>query len=54
MQTYRATVRVPAPSGNGHIVTWAEIRASSALEARQLLQAQYGKGKVVSVPTLAR
>ncbi len=50
MDRYKATVRVQAPSGYGKVTTWAEVQASDPNMARQLLEAQYGRGNVVSVP----
>lgn len=32
------------------MTTWAEVRASDPIAARQMLEAQYGKGNVVSAP----
>lgn len=51
MNTYRATVRVAHPSGNGKMVVWAEVRAANPTAAKQLLEAQHGPGNVVSIPT---
>jgi hypothetical protein len=51
MNTYRASVRVKCASGSGTMVVWAEIRASNPIAARQQLEAQYGRGNVVSVPS---
>ena len=53
MWTYRATVRVRSPNGNGTMVVWTQISARNPIDARQLLEAQYGRGNVISVPTLA-
>jgi hypothetical protein len=52
MRIYKATVRVRSPSGNGTMVVWAQIGARNPIDARQLLEAQYGRGNVISVPTL--
>lgn len=53
MKTYKATVRVRSGTGSGTMVTWAHIRADNPIAAKQLLEAQYGRGNVISVPTLA-
>jgi hypothetical protein len=52
MKTYGARVRVPSPSGAGTVVTWTEINAVSPIAAKGLLEAQYGRGNVVSIPIL--
>lgn len=54
MKTYGARVRVPSSSGAGTVVTWTEINALSPIAARGLLEAQYGRGNVISVPVLVR
>ena len=54
MDRYKATVRVQAPSGQGKVTTWAEVRASNPNMARQLLEAQFGRGNVVGVPVRCR
>jgi len=53
MKTYKATVRVRSGTGSGTMVVWAQIRADNPIAAKQLLEAQYGRGNVISVPTLA-
>jgi hypothetical protein len=50
MNTYRCSVRVAKPSGAGKMVVWAQIQASNPIAARQQLEAQYGRGNVISVP----
>jgi hypothetical protein len=54
MNTYRASVRVRSASGTGTMVVWAQIQASNPIAARQQLEAQYGRGNVVSVPQLSK
>lgn len=54
MNTYKATVRVRSASGSGTMVVWARTSASNPIEAKQLLEAQYGRGNVISVPTLVK
>ena len=52
MRTYKATVRVTSPSGHGTMVVWAQVSAQNPIAAKSLLEAQYGRGNVISVPTL--
>ena len=52
MKTYKATVRVSGVSGGGTMVVWAQVMASNPFVAKQMLEAQYGRGNVISVPTL--
>lgn len=54
MRTYRAQVRVPAPSGSGRYTTHAEVRARDVHAAKQLLEAQYGRGNVLGTPVQCR
>lgn len=54
MKTYKATVRVRSASGGGTMVVWAQVSASSPIDAKQMLEAQYGRGSVISVPTEVR
>jgi hypothetical protein len=35
------------------MVVWAQISARSSIDAKQLLEAQYGRGNVISLPTRA-
>lgn len=53
MNTYKMQVRVPSPSRQGMVTVWAQIVASGPIQARQLLEAQYGRGNVVGVAVLA-
>lgn len=53
MKTYKAMVRVPSGFGNGTMVVRAEVRADNPIAAKQLLEAQYGRGNVISVPSQA-
>jgi hypothetical protein len=52
MNMYKATVRVRSASGGGTMVVWAQICARNPIEARQLLEAQYGRGNVIGIPQL--
>jgi len=52
VKTYRATVRVPHASGRGTMVVWATVTAASPIAAKAMLEAQYGRGSVISVPTI--
>ena len=54
MKTYKATVRVRSASGSGTMVVWAHVSANDSISAKQMLEAQYGRGNVVSIPTLVR
>lgn len=54
MDRYKAAVRVQAPSGHSMVTTWAEVRASSPIMARQLLESQFGRGNVVGLPVRCR
>lgn len=54
MNTFKASVRVRHPSGNGTMVVWAQTSARGPIEAKQMLEAQYGRGNVVSIPTLVK
>lgn len=47
MRTYRVLVRV------GGIHVWAQTSAQNPNAARLLLEAQYGRGNVIGVPTQA-
>jgi len=49
VNTYKARVRVHSQSGAGTMMVWAQVAASNPLHARQLLEAQYGRGNVVGV-----
>jgi len=52
VKTYRATVRVPCASGRGAMVVWATVTATSPIDAKAMLEAQYGRGNVISVPVV--
>lgn len=52
MKTYGARVRVPNASGTGTLTEWAQVQANNPLAARNLLEALYGRGNVVSIPVL--
>jgi hypothetical protein len=50
MNTYRASVRVKFASSASTMVVLAQVQASNPIAARQMLEAQYGRGNVISVP----
>lgn len=50
MRTYRATVRVPHPSGHGSMTVWATVAAANPVAAKAMLEAQYGRGNVAGAP----
>lgn len=51
MKTYRATVRVAKASGGATVVVWAYVTAANPIAAKAMLEAQYGRANVISVPT---
>lgn len=52
MNTYRCTVRVAKPGGIGTMVVWVQVAAQNPYNARAQLEAQYGRGNVISFPLL--
>ena len=54
MNTYRAQVRVAKSDGIGTMIVWAHVQAQNPITAKYLLDAQYGRGNVIGVPTLVR
>lgn len=54
MNLYQATVRVPSNLSSRMVTVWAQVHASSPIDARRLLDAQYGRGNVNGTPTLVR
>ena len=49
MRTYKCLVRVP--NGSGLLMSiWTRITALNAIQARQLLDAQYGRVNVLGTP----
>ncbi len=52
MNTYRANVRVKKSSGIGTMMVWAQVTAQNTIAAKSLLEAQYGRGNVISLPVL--
>jgi hypothetical protein len=54
MKIFKAAVRVRNASGSGMVVVWAQISAANPIDARLMLEAQYGRGNVVSVPVHAK
>ena len=53
MKTYKANVRVKSAYGTGTTLVLAQVNAMSAIAAKLLLEAQYGRGNVISVPVVA-
>jgi hypothetical protein len=54
MNTYRCTVRVAKSGGIGTMIVWAQVQAQNTIAAKYLLDAQYGRGNVIGVPTVVR
>jgi hypothetical protein len=54
MKNYKATVRVGNGLGTGTMIVWAQVCAANPNIARQMLEAQYGRGNVIGVPTEVR
>jgi hypothetical protein len=54
MNTYKANVRVAKAGGIGTMIVMAHVTAQNPLAAKLLLEAQYGRGNLIGVPTLAR
>ncbi len=54
MNTYRCSVRVARSGGTDMMVVWAHVTAQSTIAARSQLEALYGRGNVIGVPTLVR
>jgi hypothetical protein len=52
MKTYKALVKVRSTSGAGTTTVGAQVVASNPIQAKQLLEAQYGRGNVLGVPVL--
>jgi len=50
---YMARVKVRSTSGAGTTTVKAQVVASNPIQAKQLLEAQYGRGNVLGVPVLA-
>lgn len=51
MNTYRCSVRVAKSGGIGTMIVWAQVTAQNPNDAKSLLEAQYGRGNVIGVPT---
>lgn len=51
MNTYRCTVRVAKSGGTGTMVVWVEIAAQNPANAKSQLEAMYGRGNVISIPS---
>ncbi len=54
MKTFKAAVRVRNASGSGTVVVWAQTSDSNPIDARQMLEAQYGRSSVVGIPVLVK
>ena len=54
MNTYKVTVRVPSVTSSNTTVVWTQITAQNPIAAKSLLEAQYGSGNVIGVPTLVK
>ncbi len=54
MNTYKCTVRVAKSGGIGTMVVWTRITAQNPNNAKSQLEAQYGRGNVIGVPTLVK
>ena len=52
MNTYKANVRVARSGGIGTMTVWVHVTAQNTIAAKSLLEAQYGRGNVISIPTL--
>lgn len=50
MHLYEAQVRIKTPSGTSLLIP-TRVHAQHPLEAKILLEAQYGKGSVLGSPT---
>jgi len=54
MNTYRCSVRVAKSGGIGTMVVWALVAAQNPINAKSQLEALYGRGNVIGVPTQVR
>lgn len=55
MNLYKTTVRVPSPTTRTIMVTiWAQVYAMNPIDAKCMLEAQYGRGNVNGTPTLVK
>ena len=55
MNIYKTTVRVPSPTTSSMKVTvWAQVYAMNPIDAKSMLEAQYGRGNVNGTPTLVK
>ncbi len=54
MNTYKANVRVARSGGIGTIMVWVHVTAQNTIAAKSLLEAQYGRGNVIGIPTLLK
>lgn len=51
MNTYKCSVRVAKSGGIGSMIVWAQVQAQNPINAKSQLEAQYGRGNVIGVPT---
>lgn len=52
MKLYKTMVHVPSPTTPTIKTTvWAQVYAMSPIDAKSLLEAQYGRGNVIGTPT---
>ena len=54
MNTYKCTVRVARAGGVGTMVVWTQVTAQNPINAKSQLEARYGRGNVIGVPTLVK
>jgi len=54
MNSYIASVRITKVGGIGTMVVRAQITAQNPIAAKAQLEAQYGRGNVISVPQQTR
>jgi hypothetical protein len=54
MNTYKCCVQVAGPNSKSMLVVWTRVNADNSNAARLLLEAQYGRGNVIGVPTVVK
>ncbi len=54
MDTYKCLVRVARSGGTVMMVVWAQVAAQSTIAAMSQLEALYGRGNVIGVPTMVK
>lgn len=52
VNTYKCCVRVAKSGGIGTMVVWTQVCAQNPNSAKSQLEAQYGRGNVIGIPTL--